>query len=92
MKAWENAHLAKMLYNVGTRVKDGPGCQTPSLPHLSCKMLLGAGSKRKVVSYQHHRLVYGLHECFVNGEISISLPVFLICYRTVLIAFKERRV
>jgi hypothetical protein len=23
MKAWENSHLAKMLYNVGTRVKDG---------------------------------------------------------------------
>jgi hypothetical protein len=31
MKAWENPHLAKMLYNVGTRVKDGLGCHTP--PH-----------------------------------------------------------
>jgi hypothetical protein len=31
MKAWENPHLAKMLYNVGTRVKDGLGCHiTPS--------------------------------------------------------------
>jgi hypothetical protein len=45
MKAWENPHLAKMLYNVCTGVKDGLGCQSPSLPHLSCKMLLGAGSR-----------------------------------------------